>query len=325
MGEYIIGTFNLLLVIIGCQYQKRFYGEFFKRLLKVDISLQRCGAQPSYEATRTYLRRSMAVYVTFFFAVVSVDFMFNKMHADHFVRSSTVYTVPNLVTTFALTQYSAVLHFIRDKLRTINFVLKGMKECQWDRFAGKKKLNVIPMPSYNGYSERGRVLDILRKQHAELSRLVDLLNECFGLLVILILIAAYVILSIQLYAFYKMTEGIEEKDFWLIMYTLLWVILHSFKVLLVLYPINDITDEQKCTGKLLFEINFSDASSSLKTFSDQLLHDTKPPNALRIINLDLTIVGTMVGVLTTYLIILIQFDASSREQAKFVCNTTSTV
>lgn len=332
MGEYIIGTFNLLLIIVGCQYQKRFYKIFFTRLINVDINLQKCGVQPNLETTRIYLKRSLILYGIFLFAVILVDFLYNDMKVDSFARSSTVYTVPNIVSILALTQYSSVLHFIRDKFRTINEVIvRLITNRSFNDLTINHKLNIISVLSlHTGQNGSARVLTILRKQHSELTRLVELLNTCFGLLIVLTLIAAYIILSIQFYAFYRMTEGFDENDIWLTLYTCLWVLLHGGKVLLILYPNNDISDEREKTGRLLYQLDFSDEKSAnnvktirvLKTFANQLLHESAPPNALRVIHLDLTLVGTMLGVLTTYLIILIQFDASAREPSKGQQNKT---
>lgn len=324
MGEYIIGTFNLLLIIVGCQYQKRNYLIFFKRLINVDINLNKCGIQPKFQPTKNFLKRSMAVYTIFFAFVIVVDFMYNRMHGDSFVRSSTVYTIPNVISTLALTQYAMVLHVIRDKFNKINAILSDLISNKrfTDRHQMINKFNIISVVSMNKCKVNvDKAINILRKQHDELSRLLELLNKCFGLLIILILIAAYIILSTQFYAFYKMTEGFEETDIWLTAYTILWVMLHSGKVLLILYPINDVIDERKRTGRLLYQMDFVD-SNAAKTFADQLLHETSPPNAMRVINLDLTIVGTMFGVLTTYLTILIQYDANARDQSKLFCNST---
>lgn len=104
------------------------------------------------------------------------------------------------------------------------------------------------------------------------------------------------------------------------------MILHSGKVL-ILYPINNVSDAKKRAGSLLYQMDYNEMNATiakaLKTFADQLLHETSPSNAMRIINLDPTILGTMFGVLTTYLIILIQFNANARDQSKLICNITN--
>lgn len=319
VGEYIIGTFNLLLIVVGCQYQRKRYKIFFDRLVDVDVNLQKCGIRPNYDSTRIFLKRLMITYTIFFTCVILVDFMYNSMHADSFIRSSTVYTIPNVVSSLALTQYAMVLHYINEKLKAINSFLSRLKvEIDEDRCQlTKEKLFVISgLTVQCDYSGLDKIIHKLRFLHFELSSLIELLNESFGLLIILILVAAYIILSIQFYAVYKMTEGFEATDIWLTIYTVLWMALHGAKVFLVLYPANNVSDERKKTGHLLYRMICSNRipkiSSAIQMFAGQLLH-LSPLNAMRIINLDLTIVGTMFGVLTTYLIILIQFDASSRE------------
>lgn len=319
MGEYVIGTFNLVLVILSCQYQKKFYSFFFERLVSIDVSLRKCGCITSFESTRTYLSRSMGLYGAFFAAVIVIDFMYNRMHGESFIRSSTVYTIPNVVSALALTQYSMVLHYIHGKFKSLNTMLERIVK---DNSTEAGKLSFVPAHC----SGTGIVVGTLRKQHGELSRLMEILNGCFGLLIILTVVAAYIILSTQFYAFYKMSEGFDEDNIWLTIYTILWIILHSFKVFLVLFSVNRVSDDKRRTGLLLFGVDspgYSKLQPEIKMFADQLLHDSEPPNAMKIINLDLTIVGTMVGVLTTYLIILIQFDANSREQGKLICNMTN--
>lgn len=323
MTEYIFGLISLLLVIIGCHYQKKYYKIFFERLINVDLNLQKCGVQPNFDSTATYIRRCMFVFTIFFSIVVAVD---KFSHTDSFIIRSAVYSIPNMVTTLALMQYSTVLDYIQDKLKTINAVLQQLatsNKFMDHQHIVNNKLNIISVFSMNvGQNGTDKILNILRKQHAELSRLMELLNRCFGLLIILTMIVAYVALLSQFFEFYKMTVGIDNVITWLTAYTTLWMVLQCGKVTLVLRSTDDFSEERKRTGKLLYEMDLTERSSNhqrqaiVKTFSDQLLHETSPPNAMRIINLDMTIVATMLGVLTTYLIILIQFDVSDREQNK---------
>lgn len=322
VGEYGISTFNLVLVIIGCQHQKKFYRLFFNRLVNIQLMLCQCGIESNSKPVQDYLKKSLILYVAFFAIVIVVDIFYSKMSVESFVSSSTVYTVPNVVSTLALTQCSFVTRCLTHKLRAINLYLGN--------FAKKTNQHHLMFVNVLASNNEEQLvvleLDKLRCQHAELSRLMELLNECFGLLIVLTLIAAYVILSTQFYAFYKMIEGFDESNIWLVVYTVLWVILHLGKVFMILNPIEDFSDEKRLTGNLLFEINRdlrkSKTCRALKRFADQLLHEKTPPNALRIINLDMTIFGTMLGVLTTYLIILIQFDATARG-VKLECNVTS--
>lgn len=246
IGEYSINMFNLCLVCIAAQYQKKDYALFFNRLIAVDINLRNCGVQYDYKGGRKFLTVAMLLIALFFGSVIIVDFLYNKRIWENFLRSSVVYTIPNIVSLLALTQYSAVVYFIWTRFSTINGILKRMVRQSNLRNDIVGKVNVISVLSMEvGYRDPGaeKTFNILRKQHAELSRLTELLNKSFGILILTTLIAAYVILSIQFYAFYKLSEGYAEADVFFIVYTVLWIILHAGKVLLILYPVNKITDE----------------------------------------------------------------------------------
>ena len=333
MGEYIIGTITVLLVIIGCHYQKKKYKIFFDRLVNVDMNLQKCGVQPNFDSTLAYLRRCLIAFAIFFIIVIIVDALSNDPRADSFILSSSVYTIPNMVTSLALMQYAIVFHYIQDKLKTINAVLKRLATS--NKFMDyqsliNNKLDIISVFSMNiGQNGTDKILNILRKQHAELSRLVEELSKCFGELIILTFLVAYAALSSQLYEIYKISVGFDNALSWFTVYTILWVILNCGKIIMILYPANVFTDERKRTGNLLYQIDIVERISTnsrshlmLKAFSQQLLHETSTPNAMRIVNLDMTNTATILGVLTTYLIILIQFDINVRDQARTVSNTT---
>lgn len=311
ISEYVIGMISSFIIITSSCFQRKTYKVFFKRLINVDLCLQKCGVQPNFDSTRKFLRRYIITFTLYFSVVITVD---KLSHPDSFMIRSLVYSIPSCFSTLALMQFGMVLRCIQDKMKNINTLLERLTVNNWLR--------------------TDRMLLILRKQHLELSVLVDVLCRYFGLLIILTVLVAYVALLSQFYELYKMSIGKDNVYSWLFAYTTLWVILHCGKIILVVYPTSNFSDERKQTGYLLYKIDSTEIVSSartlkmLKSFSNQLLHETSPPNAMRIINLDMTIVGTMLGVITTYLIILIQFDTTDRDnedkiQTRSVFNCTN--
>lgn len=303
IGEYIMTTMNIFLIVVSCQYQKKEYCNFFHRLVNVDLRLYKCGIKPDFECSKIFLSRSMKTYTIFFGSVVVVDFMYNQMDVKSFFRSSTVFSVPNIIIVFTVAQYSAVLHYIKTKYKAMNAAIRRLvlNNNLKDHFLINNNVNILSIISMNQDKLRvDKILNVMRKDHSELLRLMELLNECFGILIITTFCTGYITLSIQFYAFYKMSEGFEPSDIWLILYSFLWVILHGGKVILFLYSVHDVFDEQRRTGNFLYEMNFvpKDKNSegiifAIKAFGDQLLQERQPPNALRVVNLDLTIVGTV--------------------------------
>lgn len=321
--EVATGMIELLLVVISCQYQKKQFAIFFKRLISIDLNLQKCGIQPNFDPLRKYLNRSMIVYAIFFTLTAISEFILEKGNFENFAIGYTIFIIPNIVSTLALTQYSTVLFCIRGKLRSINAVLRLLVTSS--NFDEDCQVAMSVLSISIGKLETEKVLNILRRQHAELSRLMEQLNECFGVLIVLIILSAYINLSIEFFLLYKFIMDFDGTYAWDILLSVLWLVLQAAKILLVLHPISDACEERKLSGNLLFDINFHrsdlNVALELKTFSDQILH-TPPPTACRIIYLDLKIASAMVGVITTYMIILIQFDGSKNNLSKAHCNCT---
>lgn len=335
ISEILLGYFQFLLAVVGCQYQKKNYKIFFKRFFMIDKNLQKCGVQPNLDATRTYLRRMVTIYLAFFSCQACMDFVHNKMEPVGFLISSTTYVYTSVVITLSLTQYSVVLHFATDKFKSINDTLKILitNNSLTERRVIKNRLHVISVLSVRIEDPKtDKTLKILRRQHAELSRLIEHLNQCFGLLIVLTIIADFVNISIEFFGYYKRVKNIEtdgfgdDELFWTLD-SIFWVTVHAAKVLLIIYSANNASDEQKRAANLIFNINYglkySDVAFELSNFSDQLFQ-LSPMQACSLVDLDLTLIRTIVGAVISNMMILIQyydgsFDESDSETVDCIC------
>lgn len=52
IGEYVFAAFNVVLIIVGCNYQRRNYFYFFDQLIQIDMELLKCGVKPNYQKHR---------------------------------------------------------------------------------------------------------------------------------------------------------------------------------------------------------------------------------------------------------------------------------
>lgn len=209
----------------------------FRFALNVPTPKKKCGIQP--------------IYAFYFLFVMLTDFVYNKLDVASFLRSSTVYTVPNVVDVLMLTQYSLVLLTIQEKYQNINSTLRNVLK----QNASKRNvligtrlsvLSIFVEDSKDKEIGMDKIMEILRKQHSDLARIVECLNRSFGVLLILTIVSGYIIVSNQFYSVYKLSEGFSEiNELPFTVYTILWVILHISKVVLILYPMNNVTNEVK--------------------------------------------------------------------------------
>lgn len=305
LSQMILKLSEMMLVIIGSQYQRKKYEIFLKRLVSVDRNLLKCGVQSNYRSTKAYLLRAMIFYVIFFTCKIIADSQFDDMDGTKLILNILVHELPSICSLLALTQYAVILNCIRGKFRSINDTI----EQQMTRTNVGFRLQIVPIVPKNTTKATLEVLRILRKQHHEIAWLMNLLIECFGYLIVVTLISSFLILSVELFTICEFLYNIRNV-YWYIIRSTCWVILYIAKVLLIFNPVSNAFEEAMQTGNLIFNLSFDERDSrtiaELKTFSHQLLH-VKSPVACGIVNLNLSVVTTMIGLITTYMLILFQF------------------
>lgn len=245
---------NSTIIIIGCHYQINFYRMYIHRLTLIDWQLHTCGGTLSYLSTRRFLRKILLTCSIFFCCVFITDFMYNQMDVKSFFRSSTVYSVPNIISVLALSEYIALLFSIRERYRKIIEILLLLptnENCSMNHLKIKEKIkifNIFPvqrpkLPRILDQTLSASTLDTLRIVCLDLTDLYLDVNSSFGILIISTVVSTFLILSIQFYAIYVIMEDLQENDPWLTFYTGLWIVLHGGKSFFVLYYNNAVNNE----------------------------------------------------------------------------------
>lgn len=251
--EYIFGLFNTALIIYGSQFKKKHFLKILKNLIKLEADLNELEEIQDFNFIRIFLKKTIFSYSLFFIAVIVVDCNYNKLQIIPFLRSSTVYTIPNILSLLSITQYCGILYCIQHKYKKINSCLfKLSKTCNYKSEVKQiiNKSNVISIVSSKIIENYVKNIEHLRKTHSSLSCLTEDVNESFGILIISILASSFAILSIQFYALYKMFDK-NDIDTFLFIYTVLWIILHGGKVAIILYANNGLSNEVSFVGQTL--------------------------------------------------------------------------
>uniref|UniRef100_A0A336M6L3 Gustatory receptor n=1 Tax=Culicoides sonorensis TaxID=179676 RepID=A0A336M6L3_CULSO len=333
IGEYVFAAFNVVLIIIGCNYQRRNYFYFFEQLIDIDMELLKCGVKPKYPKYKKDFNQMMGCYSIFFTLVLLVDFFYNKMNVPSFFRSSTVYTIPNIIWVLSLSQFGSVMLLVKVKLKTINAILLGIcKEMPYaeDTETREKLLLAVVLKIENEKIKPGenvscKVVESLRRLHAKVCVVGHSATNSFGILLSITILAGFVVLNIQFFQLYKTSESLEPYDLFLFLYTLLWIVLYGGKVVGILYVGHIVSEEKAKTGPILYDLEGREDKQDthfrdiIHKFSMQLLHEESSHTACGVVKLELTILSSLLNTLTTYLVILIQFDTAGRTSNIVIC------
>uniref|UniRef100_A0A182NZ32 Gustatory receptor n=1 Tax=Anopheles dirus TaxID=7168 RepID=A0A182NZ32_9DIPT len=293
----------VLLAVFGSRFLRAFSSTFYKTLVSLGHRLHGCGALIEIHQLEKIIGRLLLVSVLYFIIVSSLAYLLLQATEPPycFVCRIVLYILPSVMQMIVLYQHFAMQWTIYHCYRSINVVLKR---------------KVTPTIRRTGHND-AHFLDVLRKTHLKLHHLSVRVNDHFGPLTVCTVLSSIVVLILQLFNIYKLTTA---RGVWIInyglklTYILLWTTLHCAKVLLILYPIHRGRLERDLTGPILYgtaqDSSDSTDNEALMRFSGQLLHCSGHHTACGLITLDLALVSKMLAALTTYLVILIQFDSA---------------
>lgn len=245
MGEYLFNIFNCTLIVVGCHYQRRVYNQHFHRIVAIDMEFKECGVTTNYSQLKKYIKKFWYYSASFMLLATISDLMYYFSLKD-FVRSAIVFILSNLLTIVTLIEYFGLLYVLKEGYKSICNVLLQLVD-QNDEFSKRKSfenhaiLTVFDVMKIrpNAYVDPTLAiiqrLNKLRKIYYDLAMFNEDINTSFGILIISTTMTTFIVVSTQLYAFYdiaKSPDGIN--DIYLAIYSGLWFIFNSGKVILIL-------------------------------------------------------------------------------------------
>lgn len=261
--EYLFNAGNVVIIMVGCNYQRNWYSQYCNEIIEIDIKLQRSGGK-SYPCTlKRYLRNLSIVTLIFFAVAVIIECTFRHFIFFDYLRGIAAYVLPNIIVTVSVLQYYSVLIVVRERFGQIIFILQRMLNehtSQALRLNYHLKGSVLAVISLDNLSKfpfaKGEknnsfcnvpveeILNSLREIFYDLNVINMNINQSFGILVLALTTSTFIIVCAQFYNFYKFaTDGPENMNVLFSIYSALWVILHSTRVFGILYLNSKVEDE----------------------------------------------------------------------------------
>ncbi|KAG4069536.1 hypothetical protein HA402_006902 [Bradysia odoriphaga] len=337
MGEYLFNISNCLLIVIGCHYQRRVYIKYFNRIIDIDMEFRECGVTTNYSQLNGYVKKFWYCSALFMVLATISDLMY-YFNLNDFIRSATIFILSNLLTIVTFIAYFGLLYVLKERYKIIQSLLLQLVH-QNEELSTRKPvehytLAVFDVMNIKKSAYRVPTLTMiqqinrLRKIYYDLAMFNEDINSSFGMLIISTTMSSFIVVSTQLYAFYDIARSRDGiSDIYLAIYSGLWFIFNSVKVLLILLLNHHVCVERlrsrgatsreflifqkSLVTSALYSFKFNKEyrklQASLYKFSLQIFHLKRYQDMTGILNLDLTLLTTIIGSLTTYFVILVQF------------------
>ncbi|XP_050492519.1 gustatory receptor for sugar taste 43a-like isoform X3 [Bombus huntii] len=340
----VLGVMSLTVVcIVGSPFRWKSLQLVINKLIEVD---KKIGVSSTKKARRFTICLTICSLVYLWFNS-SLDFYSwsRKAKSQTFADKGPINYAPlyvmYTVIISAEIQYSVATYNIGQRLVRLNSSLKSMldtnntnnsnnddaigyfrkfSETAANDIGGKKGWNITPKRQLVLGSYRlSRKMDESKTYvnsiselimvHSLLCDTVSLINTAFG--VVLLAVTISCLLHLIITPYFLIVQANEKHEWIFLVVQAGWCIIHISRMLIIVQPSYSTVAEGKRTATLVSQLLSccfeADVRRELEIFSLQLLHRPLEFSACGLFSLDRNLITSIAGVITTYLVILVQY------------------
>ncbi|XP_975520.4 putative gustatory receptor 28b [Tribolium castaneum] len=282
----------------------------FDMLSHVDVSFIKAGFRLEY---KQLLKRSYLIISFVLFSLLArVPVMLMTISAD-FIQQIMLF-VSALIKAFSKYQFVVLVLQLQHRFGKINRTMRSF-------FSDNKQDDKIPQISDNLY--------ILCRLHYKLTSVMQKINSAFSVqLLVSIGVSLFDVLFQAYYLYYVATGKASFVTVPMIVCPIVWLMDEVVEIYLLVYACASTCEQANDTPSILHELRNNyfhmDLENNVQSYSLQLLHQKVQFSVLGFFVVDYTLLYSIVGAVTTYLVIFIQFDQSSNSRNNYVLTNNST-
>ncbi|XP_038122230.1 uncharacterized protein LOC119770794 isoform X1 [Culex quinquefasciatus] len=289
--EMVTSLMNLSLIFFGCRYLSAKYEEFWNRTLDLTSDLKPFGGDLIYQSPARQHKAIVSVTTVLFLVATFCDFSSTATPIDSLI-SAGAYILPHWVLVIALTQYNFLVSLIREVLKCANDAVKSITFNQ------------------SAIGPNLRLLAMLHRKIVTINYLVYDISKVFGYLFLSAVISMICVTSVQLLEAYQFSRRsrISYQDGLYFLYTMIWITMQFSQAMLFLLPNDMVKYEMNIIGLNLCQLDRAPFMKLMVKFSDLILIGKGHLFSGGMIQLDRTILVPITGALTTFVVLMIQYD-----------------
>ncbi|XP_065368956.1 putative gustatory receptor 59f [Calliphora vicina] len=293
-SEYLVYLIHLLELIRIINFRREMYWKFQMFILDLDRTLLEMKIRINYGDIRRFLRQHMALIVLHFIATIIIGYFYNDGKILNFLRTNTVYILPNVIIHISLVQYYALLFVVYKRGEKLYFLLE-------------KLLNTS---SSNEVWKFRHQLHLIRSLFAKLEEFTKSVNDHFSISILLVYFGSFINLSVNVFLLYKYLNSWGTSNPAWTIYSFAWAFMHVGKMFLILYYNQNIQNMKSKATVLLSSLKFKHQTveTTIRLFILQLMSDTRSNFVCGIAALNMNFITSVLVAISALFIFLVQYD-----------------
>ncbi|XP_063904965.1 putative gustatory receptor 28b [Zophobas morio] len=300
--ECCVMTTLMLVVVIFTFLFRKVQTKAFDLLSHIDVCFTKNGfSLPYKDLQRTnYIILSM-IGVSL---LLRLSLLLLTMHVDFIQQTALLFSAT--IKTFSKYQFVVFVLQLQARFTKINSIIRSF-------YKDSRLTKLVLNPAVRSIPER---LYTLCRLHYKLASVLQKINAAFAVqLLVSIAVSLFDVLFQSYYLYYVATGKATVASVFMVMNPLVWLLDETIEVYWLVYACSSTCDQANETPTNLHELRNNyfemDIETHVQTYSLQMLHQKVQFSVLGFFVVDYTLIYSIVGAVTTYLVIFIQFDQSS--------------
>ncbi|GJQ74258.1 hypothetical protein Trydic_g19159 [Trypoxylus dichotomus] len=296
---------TIVILILAIVKQKALI-EVLQKLIAIDEHLRQSEILPIYKYCTRFAIMQVVI-ITCIFTLKLILQVLNDAEASLLVYG--VFNIVDYINAVMLLQFVNLLLLMRQRFTWLNRKLEKLsKSANISLYIDEKKVMPL-MPAMIGVYKQTKpevLLANLGKIYGELCHECRLVNRCFDIQILFTLIGRTIMLTAQLVNVYNIIKS-SKKDYLQTVSETVYLMLHAFVIFVLASVAGETSSQARFTGVYLHDMwdCIPSLRNEIEYFSLQILHQDLNFTACEFFILDKRLVYGVVGVVTTYLIIII--------------------
>lgn len=232
-SEYLVYLLHLFELIrwINIGGGIKFW-RFQQFVIDFDRDLLHFNLKTNYNDLKRFINWHLALIIFHFACTLIIGYFYSHRKLIGFLRTNTVYVLPNVIIHLSLVQYYALLYMIYKRSLTLYTLVD-------------QKLNNSSM--FDAWNLRLQ-LHFIRSLYAKLEEFTESVNNSFSISLLLVYFGSSINLSVNIFLIYKYLKAWTTSDWAWIAYSVDWSCMHIVKMFLILYYNQNIQNMVKSFG-----------------------------------------------------------------------------
>ncbi|XP_028981810.1 uncharacterized protein LOC107036263 [Diachasma alloeum] len=304
VSSILCSLMNMLMWIF---YHKDFI-DAMDFLASQNLILQQLGCRPDYSTCRKMIGAYVYGTLTIVVGLVIYDFYYAIItwasESPLTLAQWFFLNVPPVIQVMTPTIFGSLVIILGLHFRALNAKLMVIRD----------RSNSSPPKVVELLNDCAEGVRLVAKVHYNLCKIAKFINWIFNGFFVVVVATAFVILSSSLYFIFNEVVRPEDTNYLSIGNYVCWQITTAVPIIATVIICNWTSNEAEHTGKLIHEIHVDSTDSKLyqiiRSLSLQLHHQKMEFSGAGLFPINSSLLQTMIGTMTTSLVILIQFQPS---------------